>query len=78
MNYSHAPVIIDELYTSLCSLLPAGVNSRAKLLNLAPGKNARQTVYFVTKFNNLGNIYLNKIERKDPLEIDFNTSNRKP
>ena len=37
MNHSHAPAIIDELYTSLCSLFYPGVNSRAGLVTLAPG-----------------------------------------
>ena len=37
MNHSHAPAIIDELYTSLCSLFYPGVNSRAELVTLAPG-----------------------------------------
>ncbi len=30
MNHSHAPAIIDELYTSLWSLFYPGVNSRAE------------------------------------------------
>ena len=37
MNHSHAPAIIDELYTSLCVRFYPGVNSRAELVTLAPG-----------------------------------------
>ncbi len=36
MNHSHAPAIIDELYTSLrCVRFYPGVNSRAELVTLA-------------------------------------------
>ncbi len=39
MNHSHAPAIIDELYTSLCSLLPGGISNPRP--GLTPGTALR-------------------------------------
>ena len=42
MNHSHAPAIINELWTSL--MLSPGVNSRAELVP-SPRANARNVWY---------------------------------